>query len=624
MHSSPADERALTRPDPAAPATRLQSQAYSVGRRLTSAPFILAGYVVLALVVFSSSWVHPSSAWIGDGGDAGVFSWFYRWPSFALAHGLDPLTTNYADYPDGANLMWNTAQPLIGILLTPVLLIAGAAAAFNVAETLGVAASAFCAFLLARRYVSAPAATVAGLVYGFSPLMMAQSLGHPHVTIAFVPPLLFLLLDEILLRRRYHALLAGALLGALAAAQVWIGEELLATAAFVGLIAVGLLAALQPSGMRSRLPRLGQAIAAAAVTFTVGAVYPLGVQFFGPQRVHQAVQGTNFYATDLLNFIVPTRIQAIAPAAAIQISERFAGNLSEWNGYIGIPLLVLMGYIAFRYRSNPVVRVAASLTAVLGVLTLGATFHIYGTTHHLPTFILALAFPLLEFMLLGRMMLYLTVLGWVALLRVPVLVDVLPSRLTLYIFLLAGLMMAVFLDSLRESARRPRVLGLAVAVLALLPLLPRLPYPTTFTGTPAFFVSNAVTAVPQGDVVLIAPYCRPPFVSAMWWQAASGMRFRMPEGYLIRPGPSFAPAPSTTGNVMHAIALGEVVGVPTAAVRQEMLQDLAAWKVHTIIVGPMTNQKAMIDLIMALVGRPPVQTGGIYVWWRVDPEALLA
>ncbi len=53
-----------------------------------------------------------------------------------------------------------------------------------------VALSAWCCFLAARRLVaSTAAAAVAGLVYGFSRAMVAQSLRHPHVTLAMFPPL---------------------------------------------------------------------------------------------------------------------------------------------------------------------------------------------------------------------------------------------------------------------------------------------------------------------------------------------------------------------------------------------------------------------------------------------------
>lgn len=52
--------------------------------------------------------------------------------------------------------------------------------------------------------------------------------------------------------------------------------------------------------------------------------------------------------TDLTNFVVPTRLQRFAPPAAVAISDRFTGNGTEWDGYLGLPLLMLLGGIAVR------------------------------------------------------------------------------------------------------------------------------------------------------------------------------------------------------------------------------------------------------------------------------------
>ena len=46
--------------------------------------------------------------------------------------------------------------------------------------------------------------------------------------------------------------------------------------------------------------------------------------------------------TDLLNLVVPTDVQQLAPAAALGISSRFTGNGSEQDGYLGIPLILVL------------------------------------------------------------------------------------------------------------------------------------------------------------------------------------------------------------------------------------------------------------------------------------------
>ncbi len=92
--------------------------------------------------------------------------------------------------------MWNTWIPLPALLLSPLTLLAGPVASFDVAVTLGVALSAWCAYLAASRFVARRAAAVlAGAAYGFSPFIFDQSYtGHSNMVIALVPPLMVMAL----------------------------------------------------------------------------------------------------------------------------------------------------------------------------------------------------------------------------------------------------------------------------------------------------------------------------------------------------------------------------------------------------------------------------------------------
>jgi hypothetical protein len=120
-------------------------------------------------------------------------------------------------------------------------------------------------------------------------------------------------------------------------------------------------------------------------------------------------------------------------------------------------------------------------------------------------------------------------------------------------------------------------------------------------------------------VALVAPYSHLLDGRAMLWQAASGMRFRMPEGYVVRPGPSLSPAPTKLGDALLKIGQGSAVPELTDARRRQMLVDLAHWKVRTIVVGPMEHQGQVLDLFGSLLDRPPALVDGVYVWWQVEP-----
>ena len=85
---------------------------------------------------------------------------------------------------------------------------------------LALAPSAWFASIAFRRYVrSYPAALLGGLVYGFSPAMIAQSSSHLHLTLGAVRPPLMLLIDELLVRQRRNPLRSGSALSVLAAGR---------------------------------------------------------------------------------------------------------------------------------------------------------------------------------------------------------------------------------------------------------------------------------------------------------------------------------------------------------------------------------------------------------------------
>src|SRR3989441_8361364 len=186
-------------------------------------------YAALAVALFSSTWVDPAGSWIGSPKDPQLFVWYLGWFPHELAQGHNPLFTDHLSYPAGVNLMWNTSMIFPSLLLWPVTAAFGPVVAYNLLITAGIALSAWFAFLAARRFLdSGLACFIAGLLYGFSPALIAQALGHPHVVVAAFPPVALLLGHEILVRRRMNPVVAGALAGVAAALQLLTGEELLA------------------------------------------------------------------------------------------------------------------------------------------------------------------------------------------------------------------------------------------------------------------------------------------------------------------------------------------------------------------------------------------------------------
>jgi hypothetical protein len=580
---------------------------------------VLVVYLALAVALFWPAWRAPTSVAVGGGGDVLLTIWFLRWVAYALTHGMNPVLTNYLDFPAGVNLMWSGLFPLPAILLTPLTLTLGPVVARTVLVTLAVGGSSFSAFLAMRHFTRHDGgALLGGALYGFSPYMMAQSLAHLHLTLAIIPPLLLMVMDEVFVRQRRSWLSGGALLGLLGAFQLWSGEELLATEVVVGVIGIGLLAGLHPKAVRGKTPHVVRAGAVAVVVALVLSTFPLAVQFFGPQRVDGTLQPLNVYVSDLFNFIVPTRMQALAPSAAVQITDRFSGSLSEWNAYLGIPLIVVLAVRAYRAWADRTVRLWTLLAALIAMLSLGITVHVGGVITALPVALIGLALGRVPG-IPGRPTVFTFVGAWAALAVLPIIHNVLPSRLMLYVFLFAGLLLAGFVAWIqRVGGRWGRMLGGVTVALALLPLVPVVPFPSMDARSPRYFLTGVGEALPNGATALVAPYSRAGWADAMLWQAASGMAFRMPEGYAFVPGPSANPPPSAIGFRMVEI---EARGGSTVdpGWRQEMLAKLAAWRVRAVIVGPMAHQADMVAFFTDLLGRPPLERDGVYVFADVTP-----
>ncbi len=591
-------------------------------------------YLGLAALLFSSVWSSPTTLQAGAGGDPQLVLWLLRWFPFALQHGQMPLLTTHLDYPAVVNLMWNTGFIPLAALVAPLTLGPGAVLASNVLLVLCLGLSAWCAFLAIRRYTNSwLAAFLGGLLYGFSPFMVAQALGHPQMTAAFTPPLMLIALDELIVRQRHRAIWLGLALGAIGAVQLLIAEEVLATEALIAALGVALLVGMYPGQLRIRAPFVLRGFGVAAATMIVLTGYPLAVQFFGPQQVHGSIWGQRLFVSDLLGFIVPSPMQGVRPPFADAITQRFSTGIYEWDAYLGLPLIAVLVVVARRANDNRLIQFATLMLISVAALSMGPVIHVAGLITPVPVALFALVLPFVAGPRIARRwLIYPFIAAWAGLTLSPVLNQALPDRLMLYAFLFAGLLFALFIDalpSIRVARNFPPPLagegrvgaslaGWATVALVIVSLIPRLPYPVAAVTVPAFFASAAAERIPEGSVALIAPYSRQWRAEAMVWQAASGMRFRMPEGDAIVPGPSLSPPASALGSLLVKLEEGVAAGPPPEAARPTLMADLRHWDVRTVIVGPMDGREAVAAMFTWLLGRPPETVGGVEVWWDVS------
>jgi len=548
-------------------------------RRVPFAWVALLVYALLALALFSSTWVDPAGSWIGSPKDPRLFIWYLGWIPRELSAGHNPLYSDHLSYPDGVNLMWNTSMLLPALVLWPVTTVFGPVVAYNLLITAGIALSAWFGFLAARRFIDQPLMCfVAGLIYGFSPGLTAQALGHPHVVLALFPPIALILGHEVLVRRRLHPVVAGGLAGAAASLQLLTGEEMLALTLLIAAVGVALLAVLHRGEVRAAFNAAATAALAGLVTFGVIAAYPLAFQFLGPQRVSGDVQQPDVYVSDLLAFAIPSRF------------IHFTGNATENDAYAGLPLLIVFAAgLAVGWR-RPKIRWAGSMALIVAILSLGPHLHVDGRVTPIG-------------------------LPWAALAELPLLGSALPARLMVIGFLGIGIVVAYASTIAIRGSRPWRWAAGALLVAGLAAIVPSLPYPTAPAAAPAFFRPGGdVEMIPPGSVVLVTPFSSHQSTDAMYWQAVANYRFRMPEGDAFTPGPYLGPRPTFLQATLDALDTGSAVAV-TPDTRAMFAADLDSHRITIVVAGPSPGQDAIVSFLTDVEGRPPVDDGGVKVWW---------
>ena len=225
------------------------------GRWAPCSPTWRIGVVIWAHVWFGG---HPAGTATCDCGDPAQTIWSLQWVPYALGHGLDPLFSHSLFAPDGINLVDNTSSLLPAFLLSPVTVLFGPVVAFNLAVTVAPALNAWCAFAAIRPFtVRRAPAFVGGLLYGFSPFVLTSSfVGHLQFAVLVLPPLLFLVLYEIVVRRAWSVRRSALTLALLLVAQFFTSTEMLALTVMVAVVGMAVLAV----AYRSRVREVARAV----------------------------------------------------------------------------------------------------------------------------------------------------------------------------------------------------------------------------------------------------------------------------------------------------------------------------------------------------------------------------
>ncbi len=591
---------------PAVTAPERQVSHPSIGVRTTAVAGLL--YLVFAIGLWWGVWsTHPSSTATCGCGDAARFLWFFAWPAYALGHGQSVLYSQWLFHPAGINLLTDTSVLALGVLLTPLTLVAGPVVSMNVALTLAPALSGLAMFVLLRRWVAwTPAAFLGGVAYGFSPFVLSElALNQLNIAFLAVPPLVVLTLDELLVRQRRSPYRIGALLAGLVVLQFFLSTEVLlittiATAVGVALL-LGAVAWRSPAEITQRAGHAVRGLGLAAGLVAVVLAYPLWFLVRGPAHLDGPVWSNGAvgrFGTTPASFVSTAGLADLRPG--MLRFGGYQGPVLVGLGYLGLGVLVISVVGTVVWRHDRRLLLFGSVGVVAAVLSLGP-----GHGSWVP---------------------------WQTVERIPWVGDIVEARFTLVVSLCVAVMVGIVADRVWSEAGG--VAGWAVVAVAVVPtvvvLWPNLPLTTQPVVVPQWFAAVGHT-LPPGKVVLAYPVPFSGLQSSQAWQALDAMRWAQaggggPEGQPVHAGAARAGFEVLFGASLALATLPAPTPANVAAVREA----LTTWGVTTVVIPdqpglPVYEQGRSptyaVALMTAAIGVAPAYHHAAWVWSSVPRES---
>jgi hypothetical protein len=540
-------------------------------------------YLACAFWLTQGLWPHPGSRALANNvNDQALIEWF-------LAHGVlfwkgdFSFVTTRLNSPQGVNLMSNASHILHGILMAPVTVLFGVAVSFAVLVGLNLAATAAGWYLVFARTLGLHrlAAFIGALLAGFGPGMISQSNSHLHITAQWlIPPIVATVIGITRARSRASLIRRSVLLAVLLSAQLLLGEEVLFLSALALAIFAVVYAIRRLRWTRTVLLRTIGGLAITGALTAIAIAYPVWVQFKGPQHTPNAPFSPDYYYADLKAFgmFSPLSIAGTADAA------RLSSGPTEFNTYLGLPLLLIVAVLVlWRWRSATVLAATVS-GLVMFWLSLGPT--VKYDTHET-------SFPSL----------------YKPLANIPAVNSALPTRYALTLLPLIAVILAYALD---KAFARGGIMRYAVPIAvigALVPLAPKQMETTARLPVPLFISSGDWRqCVPEGGVLVPVPLPTPDNPDSMRWAAAADDAFGLPEGFFIGPYGAYGSTsvgvyPQPTSTMLAEVARTGVVPNIDNKTRDQAHADIRYWKASCVALAAQTcNLEPLRETLELLFG----------------------
>ena len=466
--------------------------------------FFLAVLMYGLAATFQFDLVHKSFGdWMnsyigtGPGGDPIQFMWFLAWWPYALTHGLDPFQTHAIWSPSGVNLLWVTSVPGLSLVVWPILHKVGLIACYNILVVLAPVLSASAAYLLAYEITASWFSSFfGGYFFGFSSYEIIYSNGGDLNLsfVIFVPLLLLIILRSS--NKNWSILFSGLVMGIILLFQFLVSTEIIATfTLFLGISMIFVYVFIQESRKKIQLliPRILSAYLF-LLLFLIPIYYPLYQgEIYGGGDAASTYDSGN----DLLSPLIP------------QGWTRLGGMLLKLPGdgllYLGLPLVFILFLIIKKRRSNPLEKGLLLCFGVFFLASMGPTLHVAGFC--------------------------LSTLPWTLFEHLPLIGYAFPFRFSMYIWLIFGLLVAVWLKDIKFL--KEKISRISILFLGMLFIWPNHDVLGSWTPVhiPRIFSTGEIChEIEGGKKLMILPWGV--HGDSELYQVSSGMCFSMPEGYI--------------------------------------------------------------------------------------------
>ncbi len=286
--------------------------------------------------------------------DVSIYVWDMWWVAHQVVGLHNPWYTTYLAAPVGLQLGYQTLVPLLGVLMTPVTLVFGPSASYNLLNILLPGLACYAMYRAARLWLPTRiGAIAAGAFFGLSGMLTYQA--WYHINIAYGTLFLPVALEAAVRLRRGPTIGRAVILGVVLGASALVNQESVVMAVIVAVLALipWLLAARDQSGVLTRLKVLAVAAVTAIVVASPQLVAMVQQARAGGTAAPATAYGYTTWVADLPSLFAPSpRLvnDGLAGLGHIYTSRTHLETLNTFG--VLLSLLAVLGLLAsWRRRS---------------------------------------------------------------------------------------------------------------------------------------------------------------------------------------------------------------------------------------------------------------------------------